>query len=1128
MTNFPRIRHPEWVERTSGELRYSRDIAPDGVLIAKVLRCPHPAARLMKLDIAAARATPGVAAVLTGAMLPDRNYKDYGQYDRWPMVRDRAAYFGQEVAAVAAENETAAEAALANIRVKWKPLPHASSVEEALAPGAPAVHPDRAPDNIATQAQRRFGDLEAARGRSSHRSSARYGCGPQHHCCMEQISATASWDARNHRLDLWLPTQGPRNITGELAHMLGLDPAQIRLHRVGVGGDFGSRVKAGDLELIVAHLSMMTNRPVSISLSRDEEFAFGKRQHETWVELTSHYDATGRLYGRDALVTVDNGAFISGGSNQMNYCSILLASQYALLGAEVRGRSVYSNKRPGGAFRGAGGPQAVFAIECQMDEIAAELGVDPIDLRLMNLAAAGETTITGWEIGSSAAAECLAELRHRLNWDEARALGGSGRGVGVAFAMHISGAIVSQPTGTASIAIEIGPDGGIVLRSGCSDPGTGEYAVLVQLAAAELGVAPDQIRLVTMDTLATPFDPGAGSSRATMVTGTAVVGTAREMAMELRRRAATMLECEPEHIELRDGFAWHGNRRETLGAVAASHRIAVDGSLRIERETSVGVTPVPMTHTDSGHGNLSPAYAFAAHGVEVEVDRVTGAVRVLRVVAVHDAGTVINPVGASGQVVGGVVMGLGAALGEQLLWSDGRPHVTSFVDYAMPRADGVPPIEVVFVGKPDPRGPAGAKSISEIALMPIAAAVANAIAHATGARLRDLPMTPDKVCAAVGPRIRTSPKPILRRPHRWHAEAVRRAYPLGLFAAMDRFGPSRRREPAAAIGAIDRPGSAAAAAAFLAAQPGSRPMGGGTDLLPARAAGLAVPAALANLTDCADIQQMSEHDGELILGAAVKLEDARSLLASAKFPGDRALAGTIAAIATPQIRLMATLAGNLCQTNRCWFLRSGFDCYKRGGVGRPCYAVLGDHRYFHAVVGAGRCQSVTPSDLAAMLCALEADVEILSAEKSRRVAAERFHLGPGETCLAGDELVTHLHIPLRARMRGAGFRKLSQTSDGFAIASAAASVGVDSKGRVDAVRIFLGGIATTPWRASRSEAMLAGRKPTAEALDAAAQAWICDAHPLANNGWKLGAAAALVRRALAGAIESAAVAAGAE
>ena len=376
--SFARIRHPEWEARTTGTLAYARDIRPEGLLVGKVLRSPYPAAEIAGIDATAAREAPGVHAVLTAMDLPERSYKDYGRMDRVAMARDRAIYAGQEVAAVAAETAAEAEAALALIRIDWQPLPHAATVEAALARGAPSVHPDRAPDNVVTRAERCFGDPAARTGR---RFAARYDCGAQHHACMEPHSALAYWDAEAGVMNFWTPTQAPRGIAAEMAHMLGLDPGQIRLHRVGVGGDFGARVKAGDIEVIAAHLSRATDRHVAIRLDRAEEFAFAKRQHQTWIELASYVDETGRVRFREGEVTVDNGAFIQGGSNQMNYASILLAAHYSLEGAEIRGRSVYTNTRPGGASRGAGGPQAIFAVESQMDEIAQALGIDPVELR---------------------------------------------------------------------------------------------------------------------------------------------------------------------------------------------------------------------------------------------------------------------------------------------------------------------------------------------------------------------------------------------------------------------------------------------------------------------------------------------------------------------------------------------------------------------------------------------------------------------------------------------------------------------------------------------------------------------------------------------------------------------------
>lgn len=1110
--SFERIRHPEWAERTSGALDYSRDIRLEGMLVGRVLRCPYPAARIAGLDVSRVRAAPGVAAVLTAADLPDRAYRDYGQMDRVAMAGDRAVYVGQEVAAVAASSLAEADAALSLARVAWEPLPAAPTVPEALAQGAPSVHPDRAQYNVATRAERRFGDVEAARAAAQQRFAGRYDCGAQHHACMEPHSVVADWDGGVGVLNVWTPTQAPRGISAEVAHMLDLAPDQVRLHRVGVGGDFGSRVKAGDIEVIAAHLSIASGRPVAIRLDRAEEFAFAKRQHQTWIDLATHVDDSGRVLFREADVTVDNGAYIQGGSNQMNYCSILLAAHYALQGAEVRGRSVYTNSRPGGAFRGAGGPQATFAIESQMDEIADGLAMDPITLRERNLLQAGATTITGWQIGSTAAADCLSELRRRLDWDAARARGGSGRGVGIALAMHVSGAIVAPPTGRAGAAIEIGQNGGVVLTSGCADSGTGAYGVILQLAARPLGLDPQAIELRVMDTVETPFDPGAGSSRATTVTGGAVAAVAGELAEALRMQAADLLGCARDQVEFADGHVRGGGRSLPLGEVAAQHPHAQGGTLRIERDIDTGLAPVPMTHEDSGYGDISPAYPFAAHGVEVEVDRDTGEVRVLRVVAVHDAGTVINPVGAEGQVVGGVAMGLGMALGEQLLWADGRPHVTSYTDYAMPRADGVPPTEVCFVGGPDPRGTAGGKSISEIALMPVAAAVANAVAHATGARVRTLPITPDKVMAAMPRRRHAQPAPLATRPGRWWTEAVRRAYPKGLLRLLDRHGPSRAGVPAVSA-SLARPDSTTEAAELLATQ-GAQAIAGGTGLLPTRAAGLVAPALLVSLSRCHDLKAIRVDGPDLEIGAMATLADMVRVLGDAERPGDRVLARAAGAIATPQIRGAATVAGNLCQTNRCWFLRSGFDCYKRGGTGRPCYAVTGDHRYFHAVVDGGRCQSVTPSDLATVLVALDGEL-VLQRRGGHRVArAEAFFTGPGETCLRRGEIVVSIRVPAAARARHAAWDKLQLTSDGFAVASACASLRTDADGCIRAARIVLGGVSGTPWRARDSEAMLIGWSVGSIDADRAAEAWIRRAHPLPDNRWKLDATAGLLRRVL--------------
>ena len=1116
------IRHPEWDERTRGAIAYARDVAlgragADRPLAGKILRSPHAHARILAIDTSDAERAAGVAAVLTARDLPERTYVDYGAGDRTALARGLVSHFGQEVAILAAETEEQAVRALERIRVRYRVLPAATGSDEALRPRARPVRPEAGASNVAAPLDRSFGDPASARAASRRLFRGRYAYGIQAHACMEPQSALASWDADESVLHLWTPTQSARNLQFEIAHMTGLETGQVHLHAVAVGGDFGARVRASEIEVLAAHLSMRASRPVLIALGRDEEFAHTKHQHGSRVELETGVDDDGLIVYRKAGITVENGDFTHGGTSMMSYCSILLAAQHRLAGAVVEGRSVYVNRRAGGSFRGAGGPQAVFAVESQVDEIADALSVDPAEFRLRNVNRPGETTITGWEIGSAHVAECIEAVRERLGWDEMRKRGGSGRGVGIAVAMHISGAVVSPGTSRAEAAVEVGHNGGITLSSGCSDAGTGETALIVQICAHELGVGPEDIAFQVMDTALTPVDPGAGASRATYTTGNAVRVAAEAMAGALRGQASRRLGVEPGDVVLRGGFAEAAGRRCPIGELASGHPDSRNGTLRIQREHVAEVPVVSMAAEDSGFGNLSPSYGFAAHGVEVEVDRETGEVRVLRVVAAHDAGTVINPVGARSQVVGGVAMGLGAATGEQLLFHGGRPAITGYADYFLPRAGKTPPVEVVFVGEASPRGPYGAKGLAEIALMPTAAAVANAVAHATGIRVRTLPITPDRILAGRPEQGVRTPSP-WRRPGRWWAEAVRRAYPLGLHHALHRWGTRLARPAArpAEIRAIERAADGADAVARLAGRPEAMPIGGGTEVIVARGQRLVSPEVLVDLSGCPDLSGIgADGDGDLRLGGAATLSEAARALGASALAGDRAIADAIDSIASAQIRERATIAGNLCQANRCWFYRSGFACYKRGGPTCPCYAVTGDHGHFHAIAGAGRCQAVTPSDLATVFPALDAVVTAEGPAGRRDIAAADLYSGPGETVLGRGEIIREVTVPAAARQRSCRFEKMALGEGGFAVVSACVSAALNPEGEVADCRVVLGGVANTPWRALRVEKAMSGRRLSEASIRRLSGAWTAGAHPLANNGWKVEAARGVLARALA-------------
>ena len=1108
------IRHPEWLERTSGTLAYPSDLRFDDALFARILRSPHPCAEVRSIDTRAASQVPGVAAVLTADDLPDQLYPDYGVVDRPALARSLVRHVGQEVAVVAAEDLQAADRALAMIDVQYRLRPAVTSLPEAIVAEAPRVHAAR-DRNVAKEIDRRYGDPERARASTAYAIRGRYHYGMQAHACMEPHTAWARWCNDAELLELWVGTQGPRNIRNAVATMLELDEEQVRVHRVGVGGDFGSRVRVSDIEVLAGALTLRTGRPVRLQLTREEEFAQTKHRHDFVIDLETGINAQGSLTYRDADVLVESGSYCHAGANELNYATILLAAQHRLVGAHVRGTAYYTNRRPGGSFRGAGGPQAVFAIESQFDELAEQARIDPVELRLRNLNRVGERTITGWEIDNTAVERCLDIARQEIEWDDKRGRRGDGRGVGLAVAAHVSGAHVVSASSRAEATVVIGDDGSVRILSGSSDPGTGESTVLAQICAQELGLDGSGVEVETMDTKRTPYDPGAGASRGTVTTGGAALAASHAAAEELRTLAAEKFGVAPADVELRDGEARADGDAIALGDLVVLSPTARDGELSVHRDYEV---PLPIDMDADGFGNLSSTYGFAVHAVEVEVDRDTGQVRVQRVVAVHDSGTIINPAGATGQVTGGVAMALGAALGEQMTWEGGRLANPSYVDYHLPRSADMPPIDVVFVDSPSEHGPYGAKGLAEIALMPTAAALANAVAHATGVRVRELPITPDRILPHWDGAARAArPAPRWRRPSRWWVGFMRWAYPRGLHRLLHRWGTrfARRRQEGVVV-RVEVPTTQNEAIAHLG--PSVKPIGGGTDVLAGPGPGRAEAPVLVALAHAAPLNQIRETPtGDLVIGASVTLAALEGELGDS----DPALVATVRSIASPQLRATATVAGNLCQEKRCGYYRHGFNCYKRGGFTCPCYAVQGDHRYFHAAVGAHRCQATTPSDLAVTLLALDAVVHVAAEGASRELTIPTLYVGPGETALRRDEIITAITVPAEARRRITRFEKLNLGDGGFALVSAAVSLEFgDSRGEgPHGARVVLGGVAPTPMRATQVETYLRGLRIDDVPTDLGCGSWASAADPLPGTAWKLDAATGLVRRTSARLLE---------
>lgn len=1113
MTVFESARMADWKERSQGKVPYTPDIALPNLCYARIVRSPHPRAWIRRIDAASALAMPGVVAVVTAQDFPGIQYVHRGgpQADCYPLARDGVRYVGEEVAAVAADSAEQARRAVAAVRVSYRIGRSVLSPRAALRAWAPHIHQRSLGTNVSARINRVYGHLPESQERGLIARHGVYCFGQQSQVPMETAGTVAFWDERAQKMHLWTSTQAPYFIRKEVAHVLDLDMAQIESHEVAVGGGFGGKSKVGQHEALAAKLSMMTGRPVQLILSREEEFATTKPRHPFEIDLTTRFSPDGDIVDVDGTMIVDNGAYNHTGPTVMASGVNSLVSQYPTMRARVDARLVDTTKPPGGSFRGYGSPQAIFAIESQVDEFARDQGIDPIELRARNLFKVGDVTHSGWRIESSEMAACLETLRTKFDWDRRRANRVPGRGLGMAVAVHVSG-INSYPDADRSGArVEIGRDGAIDVYFGGADPGTGLRGVLARAVASELDVPVERVVPHTMDSSVVPSDLGSWSSRGTVMAAGAAQTAGLLAAQELKRRAAAKFGVSEADVRLAGGRVLAGQDQVEFGdlvVLEGDDVLSVTGEFLAQAE---------KVNPETGVADISTGYSFAAHAAEVEVDEKTGQVTVLDYLAVHDAGHVMNLAAARGQIAGGVAMGIGAALSEEIHYEGGRMVNPTLLHYAMPRAADLPRIAVEFVPARATRSPYGVKSVGEIALTPVAPTIANAVADATGRRLRSLPLTPDKVLAAPvrGPWERTMRYQLWKRPSRWWISLLRASYPWGVHFALHGLGRLRPRlrmtEPADRLA---RPTDVDEARSLLESTTTNAVLvGGGTDLLPDwHRARRSRQTTLVDTTCLTSLRKLSlSHDSETwFIGGAVTLQELQGWAQERRVD---AVADALALIATPQIRAIATVAGNLCQEKRCWFYRNGFDCYKRSGPSHPCYAVTGPNTFQHAIVGAHRCQAVTPSDLATVFTALDARARVVGPSGERSLDMDALYRGPGETALARGDVLTGVEIDARWLTTRTGYTKLALWKGDFAISTAAVNVQV-SDDRVTDARVVLGGVAEKPWRVSCVEEQLVGTPLPRVDIDHLAACWVRQAHPLRGNQWKVDATVGVLDQAL--------------
>lgn len=1104
------VRPVDWVGKTAGTASYAADAAPAHTLAAKVLRSPHPHAKITRLDVSRARALPGVHAVITAADFGDVLYEHSGEHysDRPPMAIDRVLFVGQEIAAVAADTAEIAAEAIRLIDVRYRRLPALLSVKQALGKRARPLHDRESGTNVALGIEGVWGDLDAAKQHSVTSASGTFVYPRVAHACMEPNSTVAWW--HDNRLELWTSSQAPHFVVHELARVLHLELDQVVCRDVSVGGGFGSKSKISEHEALAAMLSIRSGQPVSVVYSREEELAVTKPRHEFTTQFTAHVGADGRMCLFEAHIDVDNGAYNHFGPSVMRAGIKQLGSMYRPDAVVWAGQLVDTHLPPGGQFRGYGTPQTALALESVVDQLAEATGADPIDFRIANASLPDTVALAGAKIGSNRLVECLHSVRDLIGWDAKKADRTYGRGVGVAAGMHSSGSY-AYPGGNVSAAgIEVTGSGEVVVRFGGADAGTGQRTVLAQIAAEILAVPMDRVTVIMTDWDQTPPDMGAWSSRGTHMGGHATRQAAEAMAEKLRETAAAKLGTA--QVKLRDGRFESADGSIGIGDAAALTDGSVDGGLRIDMEyLEKRMQPY---WTGIASPNISASYTFAAHAVEVEVDTATGQLKILDYVAAHDIGRAINPGMVKGQIIGGAVQGLGAVLGEELVYEGGRVANDAYVHYAVPRATSVPQVRVELIEGPEEAGPFDAKSVGEMSIVPPGAAVLNAVYDAIGIRFRTLPLTPDVILNALREQSGTRRRyGLWRRLDRWQIAAFRTLYPWGIHWLLEHVGNrwAKRLTPRP-IDTIEAPETMRDAVASLAAAAeGDIALhGGGTDIIVQRDQGLINPTALVLTKTIAGMGDISRSaDGTTRIGAAVTMRE----LAEWAAPTLPAFTRLIETIASAQVREVATVGGNLGQAKRCWFYRSGFDCYKRAGVSSPCFAVTGDHRFHHAAIDGHRCQAVTPSDLATVFTALDATIVVVGPNGARQLPISALYSGPGELTLEPDEMIEAIVLPPEALTRRLAVEKVQMSGGDFALVSLAASADIDPNGSWRSPRFVFGAIAPTPWRSDALESDVDGTRPSIDQLTAALdREFSKHAHPLPGNEWKLDAAVGLLAR----------------
>lgn len=739
-------------QKVTGATKYGTDIELPRMLYAKVLRSKYAHAKILRIDTSEAERMPGVKAVITAKDMPkdvlvETPYSKLNVPPPYSMARDKVRYIGEEVAAVAAEDELIAEEALGLIKVEYEELPAVCDPEEAMKPRAPKIHD--VDSNIMYEANTEFGDIAQGFREANYIFEDRFATHHVHPCPLEPTVCIASFDSSG-KLTFQENSLNPFLRSKLLPNILGIPPSMIKVVQKFIGGNFGSTQGCLTPYVICALLAKECGRPVRLVYTREEEFLNSGSRNIAVSYLKTGVKKDGSITARDIKVIINGGAYLYLGPKIIMSGFTPIAGLYRCPNVKFEGKCVYTNTAIIAPYRSFGIVPTTFAVESMMDIIAEKLSMDPIELRLKNATITGDVTVVGQKITSCGLAECMDKTRDHVGWEKKRARRQPNRGIGMACGMFDS-EIRNAPFAGSVAYVQVLPDGRIRINSGEYEWGQGSHTVLSQIAAEELDIPLETVEFAELDTETLPFSLGPyGGGPVTLRGGNAVRLAATDARRQLFATAAEMLSVRPEDLEMKDQKLWaKGQPGKALSIADVASYAKYDRAKEIIGRGHFEPDTV-IRDAETFYGHYSSGYTFVAQIAEVEVDPETGKVKVLNFASGIDLGKAINPMAAEGQNEGGLAQEVGPALMEYIMYDEkGRILNPNLTDYRLPTALDVPPIKSFLIESNEPNGPYGAKACGQLSNIPTSAAIANAIYNAVGVRVKDLPITPVKILKAL-------------------------------------------------------------------------------------------------------------------------------------------------------------------------------------------------------------------------------------------------------------------------------------------------------------------------------------------------------------------------------------------